>query len=257
MSYIPMIILGVLVGLSSVFLGLGGGVFIVPALTLFFSTEVHAAVGTSLATVFLVTTVNTILFHRDKLIDWRFALTVGPISAVLSWLTAQIALMVPGFYIKLILALLYLFLCLLLILRFVRKGQKERPWLQARKNLVSYFIGSIAGFFSGLTGIGSGIIVGPLVLSLKFVEAHKYSPTLNAVMAFTTSAGAISYMTGPWNGLSLGFVKADYALMLFFFAFLTSVLTRKYQKLLPEKARVLALVGVLVFLSSKLFLSLK
>ena len=65
------------------------------------------------------------------------------------------------------------------------EGSHKRAWL--------FSIGSVAGFFSGLFGVGSGMIVVPLlILGLKASPKRAIGTSL-AAMVFTISFGVIVY----------------------------------------------------------------
>ncbi|MBY0384598.1 TSUP family transporter, partial [bacterium] len=67
--------LGIIVGVVSSLFGIGGGIFIVPLLPNLLGVTPHQAVATSLASVFLVTLLNTVSFSREKLVNWKTGLT--------------------------------------------------------------------------------------------------------------------------------------------------------------------------------------
>ncbi len=256
MSWLVLCLLGVSAGLASVFLGIGGGVFIVPVLALYIGLPLHQAVATSLAAIFIVTTSNTYLFHRDGQVNWNTALMIGPAAALSSFLAGLIAQEFPESYVKNTLIGLYIFLVFLLIYRYLYSRRKNafvgKEHSILKKKIIGSLVGIVAGFLSGITGIGAGTVVGPVVMSFQLVKPEHYTPTINAVMAIATLSGAVSYMSGPWSGFQLGQVQIHYAVVLFFLAFFTSLLTRRYQSRLSENIRLAFLVVILLFLTSQL-----
>src|SRR5262245_60409110 len=71
--------LGLLAGLGSGFLGIGGGLILVPGLMLGFSYPIRRAVGASLATVVLVSLVAVIaeVVVKGTNIHWTMALALA------------------------------------------------------------------------------------------------------------------------------------------------------------------------------------
>lgn len=63
LSYIYLIPTGVFAGFASALVGIGGGIVIVPILTMFFLPNIHSAIPTSLAIV-LPTSIFAALFHK-------------------------------------------------------------------------------------------------------------------------------------------------------------------------------------------------
>ncbi len=70
-TYIVVLFTGVLVGILSTVFGVGGGIVMVPVLTLILPYSHIEAVATSLATIFLVTSLNTFHFQKAGLIVWK------------------------------------------------------------------------------------------------------------------------------------------------------------------------------------------
>lgn len=78
-------LLGLVAGLYSGFLGLGGGFVIVPALTRFFGMDIKRAIGTSLTAVTVLAIPGTIAHTWLGHIDWTLAalLTIGVVPGAL------------------------------------------------------------------------------------------------------------------------------------------------------------------------------
>lgn len=66
-------IIALVVGILSVIAGLGGGVFIVPILTVLFKYEMPIVVGTTLASTTFISLVGVIGARKRKEIDFKFA----------------------------------------------------------------------------------------------------------------------------------------------------------------------------------------
>ena len=85
MIWVDYALIGLLAGFLAGYLGIGGGLVLVPALTWLFSRDpataefaVHMAVATSLSTM-LVTSFSSILaHHRHSAIIWPVALQMAP-----------------------------------------------------------------------------------------------------------------------------------------------------------------------------------
>jgi len=66
--------IGVAVGFSSGVLGIGGGLFLVPALVYFLGYSQHQAQGTTLALLCLpVGMIAALRYHQEGLVEWRVA----------------------------------------------------------------------------------------------------------------------------------------------------------------------------------------
>jgi uncharacterized membrane protein YfcA len=83
--------IGLVAGISSGLFGIGGGVFIVPALVFFLGFSAQRAVGTSLAVLLPPIGAAAVLaYYRAGNIDWRAALILATTVFVGAWLGALI-----------------------------------------------------------------------------------------------------------------------------------------------------------------------
>ena len=57
----------------------------------------------------------------------------------------------------------------------------------------SVFTGLTGGFFSGLTGVGGGVVMVPLLTGLLRLPQHRAHGTSLAIVIFVASAGLIGY----------------------------------------------------------------
>lgn len=73
-----LLIIGLLAGILSGFVGVGGGVVIVPALIYFMSMSQHQAQGTSLFVLLLPTGILAVYnYYQKGNIEWRYGLIIA------------------------------------------------------------------------------------------------------------------------------------------------------------------------------------
>ena len=75
-------ILGLVVGLLSTLLGLGGGILIVPALPLLIDLGQKSTIATSLLTISMLVSVNSWSFHKKGRVIWPVAIPIGIATAI-------------------------------------------------------------------------------------------------------------------------------------------------------------------------------
>jgi uncharacterized membrane protein YfcA len=189
------LLLGVLVGAVSSFLGIGGGVFLVPILPMLYPLTAYEAIVLSLSFIFISVSVNTVIFQIQKKIVWEIALKMGPFIIIGGFLGSKVASKVPGIYLR---AFLILFLLLMSFgfLKAILKSVAEittntdsKSWIV---RLPSQVIGLFAGVLSGFAGVGSGIFLNWLVIQDPRVNAKQQSPTVNAMMIFVCGGVFVS-----------------------------------------------------------------
>lgn len=90
------VLLGVVTGVLSAVMGVGGGVILVPALVLLFAFGQHTAEGTSLLVIIPTALTGALRHARNRYTDWRSGLLVGLGGIGGGLAGAQLALAVPA-----------------------------------------------------------------------------------------------------------------------------------------------------------------
>ena len=102
--YVALVAFGVVVGVASGLLGVGGGTLIVPFLTLAVGLSQHAAEATSLLVILPTAIAGSLALRRRGVGDLGLALRFGVVGAVGSVLGALLALALPGSALRLVFA---------------------------------------------------------------------------------------------------------------------------------------------------------
>lgn len=254
------LILGLFVSLASVFIGLGGGVILVPLFPSVFKLSVHESVATSVLIVFLVVSENTYRFHKEKqdLINWLVVWSMSVPATFTAIIASQISKKVnPDRIFDVLVIILILIALKNLFFSFSKKDRSCLSTLGIKEKLFSAGAGALAGLTSGFAGVGSGVILSPIMILLKIVKSVQLVPTANASMVFATLGACLSFfVTGKpvqWN--QWGLIRLDIALGLFISASLFSSFFRPYQDKLSIKIKSLLLSLVLSGLIFKILLS--
>lgn len=120
--YVALVAFGVVVGVASGLLGVGGGTLVVPFLTLAVGLSQHAAEATSLLVILPTAVAGSLALRRRGVGDLGLALRFGVLGAVGGVLGALLALSLPGSTLRLVFALFVG----LVGLRLVRDGLRGR-----------------------------------------------------------------------------------------------------------------------------------
>ena len=83
--------LGLIAGLLSGMLGIGGGTIIIPGIVLLLGTEQHVAQGISLTAMLLTALVGTFIHYRQGNVKLSVALLIAPSAVAFSYLGAWAA----------------------------------------------------------------------------------------------------------------------------------------------------------------------
>jgi uncharacterized membrane protein YfcA len=255
MIYLAIPLMGLFISIVSVFIGLGGGIILVPLLPEVFGLSVHEAVATSLLTIVFVVSENTYKFHKRDLVNWSTVLAMGPTSALAAIVAAQWALRVePRIILLALLILLGLVALKTLLSSFLERNYQARTELSLKARILAALGGALAGITSGFAGVGAGVILSPLMIYLKAVTPAQLSPTANANMVFTTLAASASFIYSGelvrWN--QWGLIRWDLAVGVFMSASFFSRFLRPHQNKLPFRVKSLILGLLLCFLIYKI-----
>ncbi len=119
--------LGLVMGIASGLLGVGGGIIAVPALVVVFGVSDLIAKGTSLLVMIPTTIAGTLANRKAKLVDVPSALTVGAAAAAASVVGAQVALALDPRIATIAFAVFIMLIAAQLAVRAIRAARADRP----------------------------------------------------------------------------------------------------------------------------------
>jgi uncharacterized membrane protein YfcA len=161
--------LGLLAGSVSAFLGVGGGVIIVPLLVWVLRTPIKQATGVSLASVVLISTVGTVteMFVHAANIRWTTALWLIGGSLIGSWVGGRLLRVLDDRPLRLGLAAILLLATWRLLTTISTGATTLQPAIVPDPMLALVVaIGLLAGTISVLFGVGGGVVIVPAFLLL-------------------------------------------------------------------------------------------
>ncbi|MEI6306885.1 MAG: sulfite exporter TauE/SafE family protein, partial [Deltaproteobacteria bacterium] len=214
---------GGLVGLIGTLIGAGGGFIHVPILMIFFGFTPQLAIGTSITAVFMNALSGTFSYITHKRIDYdiglKFATAAVPGVLIGAVISQEFTFTSFSILFSIILILLSFHLFSEKDISIVRTKVPEPPeqrfLIDANGETHKYapdmaigLSGSFfTGIFSGLFGIGGGIIHVPLMYSVLGMPVHIATATSHFILAIT-SLFAVIIFTGMHE------VDLDYAVFI-------------------------------------------
>lgn len=123
-TVILLVLLGLITGVLSALLGVGGGVVIVPILMFFFGASDLIAKGTSLVMMIPGSISGTLANFRRRNVDLRSAAILGVTAGCLSPLGAVIATHIPPFWANVAFSVLLMFVLGQMLTKTLRKKKK-------------------------------------------------------------------------------------------------------------------------------------
>jgi len=148
MEYLKFLLIGIIGGVVSGLLGVGGGIVMVPLLLYFTDINIKAATAISMVQVFFASSFGTLFNRLQGNIRLKYALYFGLSSMTFSFLGSFFTKYISDIVIKII----YLFAVLVAIsLFFLRNSRREKEAAFNKSKLFKVIpIGALAGFIGGV-----------------------------------------------------------------------------------------------------------
>jgi len=197
--------------------GLGGGVLIIPFLTLVEGVPVPLAVGASIVSVVATSSASAATYVQDHLTNLRLGmfLEIGTVAGAITG--AFVSVFLPASALFILFGIILLYATMVMIrARGIDFPANVRPDKTSRilalgsqyddqslNRVVKYevtrtpltvFIGYFAGIVSGLLGVGGGIINVPTMNLVSKVPVKVASATSNFMIGVTAAASASVYL---------------------------------------------------------------
>jgi hypothetical protein len=194
-------VLGIFTGAMSGAFGVGGAVLSTPGIRAL-GVPALAAVGSTLPSVVPSAVSGSFRYHREQLIEWdavRYTMPIGLVAAVAG---ASLSDVVPGHghVLMLITAALLAFTAYRMYAS-ARRTQREAmqelaaedevPERRTPRNFA--LVGAMAGMFSGLLGIGGGVVMVPAFHSISGMKVKAAIATSLVCVAGFAVPGTITH----------------------------------------------------------------
>lgn len=219
---------GFVAGLMGALLGLGGGVFVVPALVLIFQVPTIVAVGTSNVAVVATSTAGASSYIKERISNIRLGLVLLISTTVAAIIASLVAEYLPEQVLSGLFAVILVYTAYTMLRSKPQKPVTNEEAAAARLtegteslDLGSHYfdaatgkhvdysptnvragmgISAIAGVIAGLLGVGGGIVQVPVMNLLMRVPLKAASATSNYMIGITaTSAAFVRYTHGDIN----------------------------------------------------------
>jgi uncharacterized protein len=213
---------GAFAGFAGGMLGLGGAFIMTPFQYIVYinmgldpDVAIMTAFGTSLLVVLTTALSGASRHHREGAVFWRLALTMGSVGLVFGFIGSTLAAYIPGIALKITFGIIGILSCIRMIVSTREKRDAEpvkKAWAWAAWAVP-------VGLFSGLLGVGGGVLMIPVMVGGLKLKIHQAVANSLAVMILTSIGGIIGYII---NGIgvagrlswSLGYVNLPSWIML-------------------------------------------
>ena len=197
---------GIAVGFFCGLLGVGGGFLMVPVQIWLLSLQgveatlaTRIAFATSLAVV-LPTAISGCRKHSCwGVVLWREGIIIGLFGMLGGFLGGTVASYTPGELLRMIFGIIVILAAarMLLVPHF---QAPQEPHNRPKKSIIQYMIWGVAvGVLSGLTGIGGGLMLVPIMIIALGFNLYQAIGTSSVAISFNALGGIIAYAINGWG----------------------------------------------------------
>lgn len=227
LTYILLFVTGIGAGVFGALLGLGGGVIMIPILTLGFHVPMHTAIAASVVAVIATSSATAIHYVADRVSNIKLGMTLEIATTIGAVIGGLLAAHSPDKVLRIVFAVFLIYTAVSMVRGGERGAKKETAaaaegdggtapnaesqdlgvwgdhfYDPSQKREVAYRVGRmpfglaasfIAGNLSGLLGVGGGLIKVPAMTMLMGVPFKAAAATSNFMIGVTAVASAFIY----------------------------------------------------------------
>jgi uncharacterized membrane protein YfcA len=216
------------------FLGLGGGIILVPFLTVLVGMEMHQAVALSLSAIMANSIVSSNEYLKKDFVEFKLVIPLAVFASLGAVAGSNVARFIPAGYLKIVFAVFLLYTIYSLLRK--KDNASSSAAFEREPNLpLVCLIAFLAGVVSSLTGVGGGILLIPAIYLVLNYSIHVARGSSAFTIGIIATAGSVVYlisgvltveyvgvtmlgmMAGAWLGGWTG-VKAKSMLVKYVFA---------------------------------------
>ncbi len=200
-------------GLLGSLTGLGGGVVIIPLLTLVLNVDIHYAIGATLVSVIATSSGSAAAYVKEGITNMRLGMFLEIATTAGAMCGAILALHMPTQYIAVLFGVILTFSAIISLKRKAEHITLQKSCLAEKLKLnsnyptangtVEYGVTRVGGGFvmmlfagviSGLLGIGSGALKVIAMDTIMRIPFKVSTTTSNFMIGVTASASAVVYL---------------------------------------------------------------
>jgi uncharacterized membrane protein YfcA len=201
-------------GLVGSLTGLGGGVIIIPLLTLVLGVDIHYAIGASIVSVIATSSGSASAYVKEGITNIRIGMFLEIATTISAILGAIVTIYLNPSYIAVVFGLILLFSAVMMLRKkedHSDEGPSDKLAGYLRLNgsyptadgVKTYRVHHVAGGFlmmffagliSGLLGIGSGALKVVAMDNIMRIPFKVSTTTSNFMMGVTAAASAVVYL---------------------------------------------------------------
>ena len=198
-------LLGTAVGFLSGYLGVGGGIIMIPLLHYWVFPSmgvsphiiIHLCFGTSLAIIIPTSMAGSFAHTRAKNINWHTVYLLAFPGILGSFLGSTCSAYLKGSILRVLFGILVISISGQMFLQ--ERGLEESEAHLPPRTFPAVTVGLLVGLFSGFFGIGGGVLAIPLMGRVLKIPIHNAVGISIAFVFFSSLVGTIGYVIHGWG----------------------------------------------------------
>jgi uncharacterized protein len=194
-------VIGLVAGLASALLGIGGGLLMVPAMVFMLRIRQHRAVGTSLAVILPTGMVAAFRYHQEAVarhtpgLEFWVVLYLAIGGVIGAAFGARLASALGAKQLRRMFGIFVAATGMWMIIRAMAHLPQGSPGgMDLGRALEMVGVGVLVGIVSGLLGVGGGLVMVPALALLLAYPQHQAQGTSLAVIIPVSISGALVHM---------------------------------------------------------------
>ena len=208
-------IIGLIAGIFGGLVGLGGGVIMIPLMVRIKQLSQHQAHGTSLMALVFTGLSGAVTYYLNGSVDILASVLLAAAAIFTARFGALYANSLPEWHLKRAFGIFVILVSLILLAKpyFAQVSHPVSGWPKVAVLLAS---GALAGFFSGMMGVGGGSLMVPALVLLVGHSQHTAQGSSLLAMVPAGSVGAYTHwrlgnvVTKILPGLIVGIILVTY-----------------------------------------------
>ena len=209
-------------GIIGSLLGLGGGIILVPALTILFNIPIHEAIGVSFIGVLVNSSSSSLVYIKNRITDMRLSsiLELGAVTG--SIIGAYTALLIESNILSTIFGIVLGYIAIDMYRKLkknsvnnnreLESGDEREYFDESTNETIKYYVtrekegtilSIIGGVFAGLLGLGGGAIFVPIMNRIMKVPIKVAIATSSFMIGITSLVGALIFFNNGFIDVAI------------------------------------------------------
>ncbi len=184
---------GLCAGILGGYLGLGGGIVMVPYLTLLAGMDIKAAVPVSIAAIAANSLSSSIEYLRKGMVDFELVILLSLFMTLGNIVGSSLVSVVPTGLIRIVFTVVLLYTAIV-FLKGRKTAEPSAGSDDRRRNMVLIMpLVLAAGALAGLIGIGGGVVLVPLLYLVIGLPLTTARGTSSFLVGFSAAASTVVF----------------------------------------------------------------